>query len=384
MVAGDVCFDRLAASVALRPTYRRAFGLSAGQKLVVLSSTWGPDSLLGATPRLPRMIAKSLPIDEFRVIVALHPNIWARHSRWQVLEWLSSCRRHGVHVAQDVDEWRAAVVAADLVIGDHGSVPFYSAALGNPLLLATAPEHTVDPLSPIARLLAAGPRLDLSGDLGEQIRTVIGEHDPGRYAEITALTTSEPGRAAALLRRAFYRLLRLSEPPDQAEVVALPLPARLLTGPDSHQVRVVLDRSGSAIVTRFPAEGIRTGARSAARGAHLAVGVNEPLRRWLETADVVLGEAGADADGWITGTLALLPGCVLAAAPLTGQAWLAGDRAGRRVRVEGDSSTCRIFVSVIYEWLASGNTLDDLPEEWSVSAGEMERPVTVRSCLRER
>ncbi len=381
LVAGDVCYDRLSASVALRPTYRRAFGMSAGQKLVVLSSTWGSDSLLSAAPQLPRMIAGSLPIDEFRVIVALHPNIWSHHSRWQVLEWLSSCRRHGVHVSQDVDEWRAAIVAADLVIGDHGSVPFYSTALGNPLLLATTPGHTVDPQSPIAHLLATGPRLDLSGDLAAQVRTAIAEHDPGRYAEITALTTSEPGRAAALLRRAFYRILRLPEPPEQAEVVALPLPGRPLTGPDSHQVRIVLDRAGSAVVTRFPAEGIRTGPQAALREAHLAVGVNEPLRRWLETADVILGEEGADADDWIAGTLALMPGCVLAAAPVTDRAWLVGDRTGHRVRVEGDSSTCRVFVSVVYEWLAQGNALDDFPEVWSVSWGAQERPVRARLCL---
>ncbi len=379
-VVGDLCFDRLLASKPLRPAYRQAFGLPTGAKLVVISSTWGPDSLLGEAPQIARSVAGSLPVDEFRVILALHPNIWARHSRWQVLEWLASCRRHGVYVAEDVDEWCAAIVAADLVIGDQGSVPFYSTALGNPLLLAAAPSHTVDPESPIAGLLSVAPKLDLSADIPEQLRAALAGHDPARYGDITALTTSKPGQAAILLRREMYRLLRLPEPSDPAEVVTVPLPERSVAGPDSHQVRVAVAQAGAPCVSRFPAERIRAGSAAAERGAHLAVGVREPLRRWLETADILLGESGPDVDEWITGTLALLPGCILAAAPAGPREWLIGNQTGDRRTVTGTPTACRVFVSVLYEWLSQGHGFDDVPPVWSIQLGEIQHHVTTSLC----
>jgi hypothetical protein len=376
VVAGDICYDKLQASSPLRATYRRAFGLSPQQKLIVLSSTWGPDSLLGKHPHLPLLLAESLPVDEFRITLALHPNIWSGHSRWQVSEWLSSCTTSGVHIPDHVDEWQAAIVAADLLIGDHGSVPFYSAALGNPLLLATAPAHTVDPDSPIAQLMTVTPRLDLTGNLHQQILKVLDEHDPKRYSAITALTTSEPGRSAAVLRTALYRTLRLPEPAEAAELSALPLPPRALDGPDAHLVRVALGDTGSAAVTRFPAERLRTGT-NVPRGASLVTGIAEPRHRWLQLADVIVGTIGQDTSHWITETLARLPGCALAIAPETPDSWLLGDHEGGRLRVEATGSVGRLFASVAYEWLARGHAFTELPGDWVVSCGGQDHRMTV-------
>ncbi|MFC7740294.1 hypothetical protein ACFQXA_03960 [Nocardiopsis composta] len=53
--------------------------------------------------------------------------------------------------------WQAALVAADAVIGDHGSVTYYAAALGRPVLLAAFDEGEVLPGSHIDLLGRAAP-----------------------------------------------------------------------------------------------------------------------------------------------------------------------------------------------------------------------------------
>ncbi|SDY40830.1 hypothetical protein SAMN05421504_105464 [Amycolatopsis xylanica] len=365
LIAGDLCLDQLTAAMPLRPSYRRALGVPGSAKLLVVSSTWGPDSLLGRHLELPRRLAETLPVDEYRVAVALHPNIWYRHSVWQVRHWLASCARAGVTVLSDVDDWRAALVAADLIVGDHGSVPFYGAALGLPVLLAAAPEHTVAPDSPIAQLLSAAPRLTTDADLPQRVAAAIEDHDPGKYRTITAQATSVPGRAAALLRTEMYRLMNLPEPSSEAEIPPLPLPARPLTRTASHLVLARLDAERTARLTRFPAERLHSG-DDAPRGCHLAVTVHEPRHRWLELADVLIGGLGEDTVHWIADTLRRLPGCALATAPESPGSWLLGDQHGTILEVQGDGA---LFASVAYQAIAEGSPLASLTGTWQLHTG---------------
>jgi hypothetical protein len=385
MVIGDVCFDQLAASRVLRSSYRRALGLSPTQRLVVVSSTWGAESLFGSWPQVASELAEQLPVDEFRVALVLHPNIWFHHSRWQVNQWTSACRRSGVAVLPGMDDWRSAVVAADLLIGDHGSVGFYSTALGNPLLLATAPAHTVAPDSPVAALLAAAPRLARGGNLLEQVRAAVVGHDRERYRAITDLTTSAPGQAAALLRSTVYEMLRLPEPDQPAEVALLPLPDSPWPRPTSCLVEVQRTGARKARVTRFPAQRLHHD-RTPPRDAHLAASTAEPQQRWLELAEVVLGAPGTHTLQWISHTLRQFPGCVLAAAPDCAtpnaaggepghdQTWLLGDRGGAVLRVQGDGE---LFASVAHRALVDGKGLADLAGTWCVEAGPSHEDITV-------
>lgn len=119
MVAGDPCFDRMIASAPLRPAYRRALGVTDGRRLVVVSSTWGALSLFGAHPDLVGKIAARLPVDDYRVMVALHPNTWHWHSPWQVDRWARAWRRAGVTLLPPEEGWRRALVAADSVVGSR-------------------------------------------------------------------------------------------------------------------------------------------------------------------------------------------------------------------------------------------------------------------------
>ncbi|MFF2087532.1 hypothetical protein ACFVVM_27475 [Nocardia sp. NPDC058176] len=389
LVAGDICFDQLSASLPLRASYRRAYGLPAHRKLLVISSTWGSnDALLARHPKLPLRLAESLPADKFQIVIAAHPNIAAEHSSWQLGEYLAAATRAGVHLLDDVDAWKAAVVAADLVLGDHGSIPFYATALGVAPLLATAPAHALDPASPIAGFLATAPHLDLDGDLAAQIEAAITDHDPGRYTAHTALTTSHPLAGAAILRRAMYETMDLPEPDAPAELPAAPLPRAALPRAQSHLVLVRSAEHGTAQVTRYPAERLSSGT-DLPRGAHLAVGVNEPLHRWLRLADIMIGAPGPDTRRWITDTLHGLPGCRLAAAPVRPGEWLIGidpspmdtetptpSTEPDLLTVTGSDDACRLFASITHHHLARTADPSTLAGTWTIECAGVSHRVS--------
>jgi hypothetical protein len=73
----------------------------------------------------------------------LHPHVWHGHSPHQIRSWLADCVRAGLILIPPLEGWRAALIAADIVVGDHGAVTCYAAALDKPVALAAFDEHEV-------------------------------------------------------------------------------------------------------------------------------------------------------------------------------------------------------------------------------------------------
>jgi hypothetical protein len=230
VVAGDPTYDRLVASLALRARYRRALGVGNDQKLVVVSSTWGPRSLLGTHPDVVPRLVSELPRDEYRIAVIAHPNIWQWHGHWQVRAWYAECIRAGVALLPPEEGWRAALVAGDRLLGDHGSVTYYGAAIGLPTLLGTYPDDAIDPGSQVALLGRTAPRAHWSTPLLPQLEDTASAYSPELHAILTDRVTSVPGESGRILRREMYRLMQLTEPPSpppRPEPVTPPCPVTL-------------------------------------------------------------------------------------------------------------------------------------------------------------
>ena len=386
VVAGDPCYDRILASRALREHYRQALGVADGRRLVVLSSTWGPRSLVGAWPDLCRALLADLPADSYQVAAALHPNLWHGHSPWQVRTWLAGCVRAGLALIPPVEGWRAALIAADCVIGDHGSVTSYGAALDIPTLLGAFPADDVAPGSPVDVLGGLAPRLDRAGGLRGQVDLAIDRHRPGQYAAVTELVSSVPGESAARLRALCYSLLRLAEPAGEVPVPRLPitgLPGRRLT-PSASLVSCEFTAT-TATLTRYPAEpwqGRPDG--PPLPSTHLAVSADHPGQRFLGAADVLLAaepDLSLGAERWLADT-----GRTRTAAVVTGaNTCLASTRDGKWIEVVADDrSTCdpALFASVAHAWLATGNPIDGLGPELTVQAGQTSGRVRISQRLR--
>ena len=233
-VVGDPVYDRLMVSRARRSAYRAALGVLPGRTLVVVSSSHQRTSLIGRHPDLlPRLMA-ALPHDTYQVAAVVHPNVSSFHGMRQLAAWYSECVDGGMALLPPERGWHGALVAADLVIGDCGSVTYYGAALGRPVAIAAYPDDAdVDPASQMALLGRVAPRLDPGLPLRPQIDAIIAGHSPPRYAEIRARVSSLPGRAAARLRSVMYELLDLPEPIRPARVAPAPLPVPLAPYPEA-------------------------------------------------------------------------------------------------------------------------------------------------------
>ncbi|MFD0967601.1 hypothetical protein [Plantactinospora endophytica] len=220
VVTGDPCFDVLAASMPERGRYRQVLGVDEDQELVVVSSTWGRTGLFGKWPELLPLLMEQLSGQRFRVAALLHPAVWCAHGHRQVRAWLRNCREAGLLLLDPEDDWRSLLVAADHVIGDHGSVTSYAAALGRNILHLAPGLTAVTPGSAQEAVIGGARRLNPDGPILDQLRSAY----PLDPAVVASRLTSRPGQAGPLLREAMYRLLRLPEPGRHRRSSPVPVP----------------------------------------------------------------------------------------------------------------------------------------------------------------
>ncbi|MFJ6674556.1 hypothetical protein ACIQMJ_25940 [Actinosynnema sp. NPDC091369] len=221
VVAGDLCYDRLVASLPHRERYRAALGVRPDQPTVVVSSTWGPDSLFARFEDVVPPLLRELVPQGFRVIALIHPAVWSAHGSRQVDAWLADCRDAGLVVIGPHVDWRAVLIASDHVVADHGSVGVYAAAVGRPVVLVDGPKGVAIAAGSAQDLLRrSAPRLDL----GAPIRPQLERSNPDLTGAVRERLTSRAGSAAGELRRTAYRLLDLPEPLRHRAVPPVPTP----------------------------------------------------------------------------------------------------------------------------------------------------------------
>ncbi|TGB14795.1 hypothetical protein [Streptomyces sp. MZ04] len=368
LLVGDPVYDELRAGAGQAAAYRRALGLRDDQHLVVLSSTWGRTSLLGRAPELPARLLAALPCDEYRVAAIVHPNVWAAHGSWQIRNVQAAALEAGLLLVPPVGAWQSVLVAASAVVGDHGSVTMYGAALGKPVLLGAFGDDSV-PGTAIAELGRAAPRLDPQGDLLAQLTHALRTPAPQRHASVADQAFAEPGLALARLRTAVYRLMELPEPrtaPPAPSPPPRPEPAADVVTSWTVTTSVIRDQDPAAVVVRrHPAAVGDTAGEEPDTFTHLACDDTERDTRLTESASVLLRRApaatAADAIRWARDTLARFPGALLAATALPGGGCLAGLRDGRLVEasVTGPPSGPGLAATAVYTCLRAELPLAD-------------------------
>lgn len=384
LIIGDPCFDELLVSGDRRGDYRRALGVADDQRLVLVSSTWGPTSLIGRSPGLPARLLSGLPWDEYRVALVLHPNVWAAHGTWYIRALQAEALDAGLLLIPPVHDWRPALVAADAVIGDHGSVTLYGAALGKPLALAAYGEDAV-PGTAGADLAGLAPRFDPEIGPLRQIEDVLRAHadKPEQYSPVAARAFDEPGTSLSRLRTALYGLLRLEPPPAAPPTpLVLAAPGNSASPVASWMVgtHVSVEATGrtAVAVRRIPAAVTVNDADTIADAdadadadvqsegeehfSHLSVRPDEERdRRLTESASVLLGSAPSPtataARHWVRDALARWPGSLLAATSLSSGDCMVALRDGRTVlaRAGAGSTDPGLVAAVVYTCLRAGH-----------------------------
>ncbi|QXV60481.1 hypothetical protein CVV72_28125 [Amycolatopsis sp. TNS106] len=279
VVVGDPCHDRMMASRHRVAAYRAALG-AGDRKVVVIASTWGRHSLYARYPRLPHRLLSELPLDDFQLVLTLHPGVWAAHGPWQLESWLRPELAAGLTLIPPDHGWQAALLAADCVLSDQGSAALYAAAAGKPVLLAPSAATTTVDDSPLAMLTRAAAEVADTG-LREQIDAAIENHSPERYRPIVGQAV-EAAASGQRLGDVLYDLLDLRRPDPRPAFPPVPDPA-----PVAHPVAALaagFDETGKLV--RFPASTRPEGLRR----RHVLAHADQATLRDLDGAAIVFAE----------------------------------------------------------------------------------------------
>jgi hypothetical protein len=358
-VVGDPTLDRVLASCSLRDRYRAVLGTGA-RKLIALTSTWGPESLLRRRPALPADLVARLPYDEYQLALIVHPNERSRIGDFDLSERLAPALDAGMVLARPYEEWAAVLIAADAVVTDHGSAALYAAALDRPLIAAYDGGQELIPGSPMAEILTRIPRMNAPGDL----EAALAAHRPGSVSALSALAFAEQGRALERLREELYTLLDLAPRASAVMPRLLPSPVPPARTPAAFAVRTHLGGDGQVRVDRFPAH-------TGLTGHHLAAEHGAAGERHVQSAGLLYRRADSPtaphgvtwaAGEWAQNILDSYPGCGTAAAVLSSSLCVVRTRAGSllSVRIGPCEENGRIVrtdpaavLSAVHAWLAA-------------------------------
>ncbi|MBP0459045.1 hypothetical protein [Streptomyces montanisoli] len=364
-VVGDWCFQRILASLPHRDLYRERLGAVGGRRLVVVHSTWSEHSLLGRRPGLPLDLVTALPADEFVVAAVLHPNVWARAGAHGVAERLAAALDAGLRLIPPHEGWRAAVVAADWVVGDHGSTTFYSAAAERVTVLAATGLDELDPRSPAAEFGRRAPRLDPDADLYGQLLAAEAAHDPGLLRPVVDRQLGAVDSSGEATRRRMYAFLaergvRPPAAPPRPDPVPPPEPVERRP-PTVYDVTGRVADDGAVEVRRWP---VVADHHDRARGFY-AVAAEETLRHWLGSADVIArttADAEVPAAEWVRAAAARHPGAGVLVAALGPHRCLVALRDGTLVEAASERAWGArraaldplLLGSAVHLWLVDG------------------------------
>ncbi|WP_239646061.1 hypothetical protein [Nocardiopsis valliformis] len=350
-VVGDPAHDRLVSGLRLRDHYRSRLGVRPDQRLVVTTSTWGPGGLLGSRPRLPGALLGALPHDDYRVAAVVHPNVWFAHSPWQVRHMLADALDAGLLLMPPEAGWGAALVSADCVIGDHGSVTLYGAALDHPMLLGALGEESV-PGTAVSELVRTAPWLAQEG-LRAQVEQAIDTHVPGQHREAADLAFAHKGRGGQRLTELLYRLLGVAPPEDAGHdgtqrALPQPEPDPSSGTPRAFEVHGWAEGVKEVVIERFPAAAREVPDPPPGAVRHLSVFESEKRHALANSASVVCREPDRDpgSAGWLERALELHVGAFASAEPVPeGTAVLLRD--GRRFLVRSEAGADPVLAAAV-------------------------------------
>lgn len=377
---GDVSFDRLRRSAIDRHSYRRDVSVEPGQKLVVLSSTWGPDSLTAlGSPAVGRILA-ALPVDEFKIALILHPNVWSRDGHNVRRRYRHHVDRGGLVVVDPRQGWHATLAAADVVIGDNGSVSLYAAMADIPLLLLAFSSQVV-PGTTMDHLGREAPRLVLEHDIQAQVEAAIARRGQVDASSLIARTIAHPDQAEELFRRLCYEKMGLPQPESELPVLAAPTPVVEHQPVKSFEVRTRVDGT-TVTARRFPAA-VKTWCDRVEEpwDRHLAACATEPDLTMRQNAAILVDDTdhGGSAFRRLGELHQTYPGCRLTLVRAD-HGYRAAIRNGGHYELNSHQGVDPLLLaSALYALVVGGHRAEGT---FSINPGPVERKVMITPLFR--
>ncbi|MEU6373314.1 translation initiation factor 2 [Streptomyces sp. NPDC046909] len=396
-VIGDPTLDRVLASLPLRDRYRTALG-TGHRKLLVLTSTWGEESLLRRHPDLPARLATQLPYDGYQLALIVHPNERSLLGSYELSERLAPALGAGMLLAGAHEEWASVLIAADALVTDHGSTAlYYAAAQDRPIVGVGRGGSELIPGSPMDVLLRQIPQLGHTAADADALTEALAAYRPGTGRTAAQASFAYQGAALSRLRTALYALLGLTPPPFDAPARLLPPPAPATLAPASFDVDAEITPEGIRIARRPFGSGepghhlaAEHGAVSEAVTRSAGVLYRRPLPPSPSPALPDLLWSSGD---WTRHTLSEYPGCRTAAIVRpSGPCLLAvrGHTQPYAVQVEPHREGGRIAhldpataVSAVHAWLLAHRARPATPTRLTCLIGERSFAVLLRPATDE-
>ena len=252
-VMGDPAWDRIVSGLAWRDRLRAELGVRPGQRVVVASTTWNETSQWGQQDHVIERLLAQLPVDEFRVLLVMHPNLVSQHSRYHLEGLLGDARASGLLSVLPYSDWHVAPIVADVAVGDHGSVSVYLAALGVPFFLTGNGVAELAAGSTTRRFVEEAPPLEVDGDVHKLIDAATAPDDAlVRTAGVPLFR--HQGQALDLLQRKVYQVLGLTPEHRPRPAPFTPEFVRPAQHCTAHHVVAEVSAGGDEVVVeRFPA-----------------------------------------------------------------------------------------------------------------------------------
>lgn len=213
-LVGDLRSDRMLEMRARREQIRSEMGFSDSDKVVLIQSTWGSQSIMERCGReLFDEVIRLLNEGKYRFIASTHPHHWQgpRTAQHPWGKYLAELERPGLVVIKPGDDWARFMVASDLAVTDNTSLSATYCQLHKPLVFIVMPDNTIPAGSTVHQLYCISPHLNSPAELQRGLDQVLQSYPYDRLRQIAYETNSLPGEAAGRIRRELYRLLELDD-----------------------------------------------------------------------------------------------------------------------------------------------------------------------------
>lgn len=229
-VVGSLQDDRLLARQEERDAMRAELGFAAQDRVVLIQSSWGRDSLVHTVG--DTLLASAQESKSSRFILSVHPHEY-RPTEDGSPSWGARVRalgEEGFVVREPGQDWIPYLLASDLVISDHTSLVIYGALIAKPTLWVPVPEACIQAGTALARLRALSPVYAPGQDLEAQIEQTLRNYP---HADVEALAheiNAEPGQARTRIRALVGELLGIPDLAEEASprMTAAPQPEQML------------------------------------------------------------------------------------------------------------------------------------------------------------
>lgn len=212
VVVGDLRSDEMFKLVDRREEIRREFGFQSDETVVLIQSTWGPQSIMERWGS--QLLEEALELQKstnFRFIASTHPLHWSgrRVAEHPWGEHLLSLQPRGLRVVRPGDDWAVSMVASDVAISDNTSLAATYCQLGKPLIFINDLEDYLPEGTSISKLYKISPHLANAEDLHRTLCQVQDDYPYEELREIAYAVNSYPGEAEQKIRAELLEVLHL-------------------------------------------------------------------------------------------------------------------------------------------------------------------------------